>query len=400
MFGRKKRGEPEYEWVEKLSIKELEELANRLIKSKGEFTDKEIKKVIKKVCKKNKKLAADLVRKYRDQIENLDRDFVEETAKDTSDTDSLGSLDGDQEESSEVSDRAVVTDQRSRVARRTTQGESIEEADQRERRSDSTEPDFLGFGTFFDSIQSPSDLVKLVDVSTPDLEKHLSNTESGVREESKVEKKFKFPLALSGLAHRYYKALVADRKERDYEQLKAAFEKRYLKNKEKIMNKINSRMMGENEEIEDYYSEMVELCYEADELMSKGQIVRNIVNGVPNEYKRYMHPGDIQTLEQLQEKIESATTSITLEKNTEHRARIRDMEKLTKKMENIKLGKKDEVKSELFNELEKIILEKKEKGKVNKIAEKKGKKDNDKKGKKDKVNFVKNSDNNNRNFRK
>src|SRR6266550_8614335 len=429
MFGRKKRGEPEYEWVEKLSIKELEELANRLIKSKGEFTDKEIKKVIKKVCKKNKKLAPDLVRKYRDQIENLDRDFVEETAKDTSDTDSLGSLNSDQEESTEVSDRAVVTDQQSRVVRQTTQGESIEEADQRASRSDSTEPDFPGFGTFFDSIQSPTDLEKLVDVSTPDLEKHLSNTESGVKRESREDQKFtfemaeekpmikyiepdrydgkgdirdfftrfeecaknnrwtedmkklKFPLALSGLAHRYYKALVADRKERDYEQLKEAFEKRYLKNKEKIMNKINSRMMGENEEIEDYYSEMVELCYEADENMSEGQIVRNIVNGVPNEYKRYMHPGDIQTLEQLQEKIESATTSITLEKNTEHRARIRDMEKLTKKMENIKLGKKDEVKSELFNELEKIILEKKEKGKVNKVQEKKGKKD--------KVNFVK-----------
>src|SRR6266576_3583894 len=60
----------------------------------------------------------------------------------------------------------------------------------------------------------------------------------------------------------------------DMKKLKAAFEKRYLKNKEKIMNKINSRMMGENEEIEDYYSEMVELCYEADEHMSEGQIVK------------------------------------------------------------------------------------------------------------------------------
>ena len=79
--------------------------------------------------------------------------------------------------------------------------------------------------------------------------------------------------------------------------------------------------------VEDYYSEMVELCREADEDMSEIQIVRNIINGVPNKYKRYMNPGEIETLEQLQEKIESATTAITLEKNTENTIRIREMEK-------------------------------------------------------------------------
>ena len=158
-------------------------------------------------------------------------------------------------------------------------------------------------------------------LSTPDIPKPLSSTVSGVKSEMKQEceftfemaedkpmtkyiqpdrydgkgdikdfftrfeecaknnkwneemKKEKFPLALGGLAHRYYKALIADRRDRDYEALKAAFEKRYSKNKEKISNKIASKLMGESEEIEDYYSEMVELCREADEDMSEIQIV-------------------------------------------------------------------------------------------------------------------------------
>ncbi len=425
MTGRKKRGEPEYEWVDQLNRRQLEGLAKKLIKGKGEYTEEEVRKVIKRVCKKNKPLGQDLIKKYRKEFENLEKDYFEET-EGSSDTDSLGSLDGDQDESSE-------------------------RAGQRESRSESTEPDFPGFGEYFDSIQSPSDLVKLVNVSTPDIEKHLSNTESGVKTESKEEIKFKFemaeerpmtkyiqpdryegkgdirdfftrfeecaknnkwddemkkekfPLALGGLAHRYYKALIADRRERNYQELKEAFEKRYLKNKEKINNKINSRLLGEKEEIEDYYSEMVELCKEADENMSEVQMVRNIINGIPNEYKRYMNPGKIETLDQLQEEIESATTSLTLEKNTENRVRMREMEKLSKKMENIKLGRKDEVKSELFNELEKIIMERKEKEKE-KVNNVKGEKKEEKGKKKGSTNFVKDNNNsrnndNDRNFR-
>src|SRR6266576_1813322 len=141
---------------------------------------------------------------------------------------------------------------------------------------------------------------------------------------------------------------------------------------------------------------MAELCKEADENMSEVQMVRNIINGVPNEYKRYMNPGKIETLEQLQEEIQSATTSLTLEKNTENRVRMREMEKLNKKMENIRLGRKDEVKSELFNELEKIIMERKEKEKE-KVNNVKGEKKEEKGKKKGSTNFVKNNNKKNRN---
>src|SRR6266576_3876946 len=440
MTGRKRRGEPGYEWVEQLNKDQLEELANKLIKGKGEFTEEEVRKVIKRVCRKNKKLALVLVRKYRAEIPNLERECIEEITQ-SSDSDSLGSLDGEETPDREVQEQATVTDQRSKVP-------TAARADPRAGRSRSTEPDFPGFGEYFDSVQSPTELVAY---STPEKPKPLSITVSSVKSVTKQESEFtfemaedkpmtkyiqpdrydgkgdikdfftrfeecaknnkwneemkkeKFPLALGGVAHRYYKALIADRRDRDYEALKAAFEKRYSKNKEKISNKIASRLMGESEEIEDYYSEMVELCREADKDMSELQIVRNIINGVPNEYKRYMNPGEIETLEQLQEKIESATTTITLEKNTENRIRIIEMEKLSKKMENMKLGEKDKVKSELYNELEKMILEKKEKeiekGKVNKVkAEEKG----EKKDKKGTTNFVRdNRDNNdNRNFRR
>src|SRR6266550_2851407 len=322
MTGRKRRGEPEYEWVEGLNRDQLEELANKLIKGKGEFTEEEVRKVIKRVCKKNKKLALTLVKKYRAEIPNLEKEYIEEITQ-SSDSDSLGSLDGEETPDREVQEQALVTDQRSKVP-------IADRADPRAGRSGSTEPDFPGFGEYFDSVQSPTELVRY---STPEEPKPLSSTIS-VRSVTKRESEFtyemaedkpmtkyiqpdrydgkgdikdfftrfeecaknnkwnedmkkeKFPLALGGLVHRYYKALTADRRERDYEALKAAFEKRYSKNKEKISNKIGSRLMGESEEIEDYYSKMVELCREADEDMSELQIVRNIINGVPNEYKR------------------------------------------------------------------------------------------------------------------
>ena len=69
MTGRKRRGEPGYEWVEELNKDQLEELANKLIKGKGE---EEVRKVIKRVCKKNKKLVLILVKKYRKEIANLE----------------------------------------------------------------------------------------------------------------------------------------------------------------------------------------------------------------------------------------------------------------------------------------------------------------------------------------
>src|SRR6266576_1855032 len=316
MTGRKKRGEPGYEWVEELDKDQLEELANKLIKGKGEYTEEEVRKVIKRVCKKNKKLALILVKKYRKEIANLEKEYIEEIAE-SSDSDSLGSLDSEETLEREVIEKATVTDQRSKVP---TQSESAARADLIAGRRGSTEPDFPSFGEYFDRVQSPTELVRLVEVSTPEIPKLLSSTVSSVKSESKEECKFtfemaedkpmtkyiqrdrydgkgdikdfftrfeecaknnkwtdemkkeKFPLALGGLAHRYYKALIADRRDRDYEALKLAFEKRYGKNKEKITNKIASRLMGESEEIEDYYSEMVELCREADEDMSEIQI--------------------------------------------------------------------------------------------------------------------------------
>src|SRR6266576_2359425 len=123
MTGRKKRGEPEYKWVDQLNRRQLEGLAKKLIKGKGEYTEEEVRKVIKRVCKKNKPLGQDLIKKYRKEFENLEKDYFEET-EGSSDTDSLGSLDGDQDESlvGEVRETAVVTDQRSRAVRHTTQG--------------------------------------------------------------------------------------------------------------------------------------------------------------------------------------------------------------------------------------------------------------------------------------
>src|SRR6266576_3707670 len=94
MTGRKRRGEPGYEWVEELNKDQLEELANKLIKGKGEYTE-EVRKVIKRVCRKNKKLALILVKKYRKEIPNLEKEYIEEITQ-SSDSDSLGSLDGEE----------------------------------------------------------------------------------------------------------------------------------------------------------------------------------------------------------------------------------------------------------------------------------------------------------------
>src|SRR6266576_1328047 len=134
MTGRKKRGEPGYEWVEELDKDQLEELANKLIKGKGEYTEEEVRKVIKRVCKKNKKLALILVKKYRKEIENLEKEYIEEITE-SSDSDSLGSLDGEETSEKEVSEKAIVTDQRSKVEKHPTQSESTERADPRAGRS-------------------------------------------------------------------------------------------------------------------------------------------------------------------------------------------------------------------------------------------------------------------------
>src|SRR6266576_1410071 len=130
MTGRKRRGEPGYEWVEQLNKDQLEELANKLIKGKGEYT---------------------------------------EEITQSSDSDSLGSLDGEETLEREDVEQATVTDQRSKVP---TQSESAARADPRAGRSGSTEPDFPGFGEYFDSVQSPTELVAL---GTPDIPKLLSS---------------------------------------------------------------------------------------------------------------------------------------------------------------------------------------------------------------------------------
>src|SRR6266576_6653112 len=109
MTGRKKRGEPENEWVEELDRDQLEELANKLIKGKGEYTEGEVRKVIKRVCKKNKKPALILVKKYRKEIKNLEKEYLEEKAE-SSDSDSLGSLDSEETLEREVIEKQNVTD--------------------------------------------------------------------------------------------------------------------------------------------------------------------------------------------------------------------------------------------------------------------------------------------------
>ena len=67
----KKRGEPDYSWVEELNRDQLAELANKLIKGKGEYTEEVVRKVIKRVCKKNKKLGQNLKEKYKSELEDL-----------------------------------------------------------------------------------------------------------------------------------------------------------------------------------------------------------------------------------------------------------------------------------------------------------------------------------------
>src|SRR6266576_2329373 len=188
MTGRKRRGEPGYKWVEQLNKDQLEELANKLIKGKGEFTEEEIRKVIKRVCRKNKKLALILVKKYRKEIPNLEREYIEEITQ-SSDSDSLCSLDSEETLEKEDVEQATVTDQRNKVP---TQSESAMRADPRAGRSGSTEPDFPGFGEYFNSVQSPTELVA---ISTPDILKPLSSTVSGVKSEMKQECKFTFEMA-------------------------------------------------------------------------------------------------------------------------------------------------------------------------------------------------------------
>ena len=125
-----------------------------------------------------------LVKKYRKEIPNLEREYIEEITQ-SSDSDSLCSLDSEETLEKEDVELATVTDQRSKVP-------IAARADPRAGRSGSTEPDFPGFGEYFDSVQSPTELVAL---STPEKPKPLSSTVSGVKSVTKQECEFTFEMA-------------------------------------------------------------------------------------------------------------------------------------------------------------------------------------------------------------
>src|SRR6266576_228975 len=197
-----------------------------------------------------------------------------------------------------------------------------------------------------------------------------------------VQKARNLPLYLTEAAQRFYKAIIKTKPNSSYEEQKQELFERYKRDESIAAMALQRRTLKKDENLLDYFAEMLELCDEVDPNMGEKFKALAIKNGLTEEVRCEVTPSNPTTIPELRKAMEAAIVNIAVKENIKKRREQEDLETLRKKLEDIKLGKKEEAESALFNEVEKAVMKKLQaKDKINKIKgkDKKEKKGNDRK---------------------